>query len=742
MSLQVSDFRGTDGRIAAENFRLFEVGYVPVKTPTDKFGWADDWPDPLPPLEGPVHCVAGRNQPFWLLAYVPPDTPAGKYRGRVTVTAGDVRALVPVQLRVWDFTLTPETHTRTAYGVSPDFAFLGVRDRDQQRQVYDLYMQSCRDHRISPYSPMRFYPMDIQLHAPSLKLTCGRLAIEFERGQQHPWKLFWDGEQIATQRTSMTHFEKEGVGWKGTGVSWPYVDAIESVHEVSTTDDMQVLDVVAAHTTSGAAARSFRLTFRFFVPAGDDWFAMRLLQMESTDPTEIEVRNYYNIPRTTFKAESVANGPGFAAWSGDGVGFGMLCLAGNVGGLSIEPGAQGVTVSNSVEPFRIKNGQRHDGWGPLVVYFVTTNTSAEGLAARAAALRQRIDPANPTAYVPSQPVSIAVERRDDYTFTHDFAEFDKGASRYLDEFHFNGFNMRCMPGSIGGHKRFTPEYKRLHRLMYRPVIEHLREKGWLKYAYSYWFDEPSKEDYPHVIEGMKLLGDNCPGLTRLLTEQPEPELEGVIDLWVPVLSMYRPDRCQQRQAAGDQVWWYVCTGPRAPYPNNFVDHPALNHRIRFWMAEKYGVTGSLYWSTTFYGKTPDGQFRNPYLDGMTYRPGGGYWGNGDGMLLYPACTERSNTPVIKGPVVSLRWETLRDGIEDREYFWTLRQEAARLQRLKPKASREKRRDIARALDQAANALGSPDRLADSLIEFDKDPQGLLRERERLARAIEACRRIR
>jgi hypothetical protein len=740
-AVTVSDFDGPGGAIPADSFRLYEVGYVPVNIPTDSFGWVADWPDPLPPLEGPLHCEAGQNQPLWLLAHVPPGTRPGRYRGHATISAGPETVEVPVALRVYGFDLIPDTHTRTAYGVGPDFGFLGVTDPEQQRQVYDLYMQSCRDHRIAPYNPMRFYPMDIQLHGPMLKLAAGRMAIEFERGQQHPWKLYWNGEQIATQRTSMTHFEKEGVGYEGTGVSWPYIEAIESVTEVSTTENMRVLEIVGAHASSGAAARSFRLTFRFFIPAGDNWFAMRLMEVESTDPTEIEMRNYYNIPQTTFKAEQVANGSDFAAWSGDGVGFGMLCLGGGVGGLKIEPGQQGVTVSNGVQAFRIKEGQTHPGWGPLVVYFVTDDTSAQDLATRAEELRNRINAADPAAYTPANRVAVSEERREDYEFTHDFTAFDEGASRYLDEFHFNAYNQTCMPGSIAGQQRFTEQYKRFHKLMWGPVIEHLRAKGWLKYAYSYWFDEPTPERYAHVAEGMRLLGQNCPGLTRLLTEQPEPELHGAIDLWVPVLAAYVPEACHARQAAGDDVWWYVCCGPHAPYPNNFVDHPGINHRIRFWMAEKYRVQGSLYWSTTHYGSTPDGQFRNPWNDGMTYRPSGGYWGNGDGMLLYPACREQSDKPVIDGPVVSIRWELLRDGIEDREYFWTLRQEIERLQLIRRNAESGTKRKIDAAIREANRALGAPDRLAESLVEYTKDPQDLLRERTRLAEAIERCRRI-
>ncbi|MEA3400060.1 MAG: DUF4091 domain-containing protein [Armatimonadota bacterium] len=747
VTVQVSDFRSDEAAIDADDFRVLEVAYVPVHWRTDSFGFPGDWPDPLPPLEGPLHCEAGQNQPLWLLAHVPPGTPGGVYEGEVTLTAGDVSQSVPVRLRVWDFGLTPQTHTRTAYGVGPPYGFVGAQTEDDRREVFDLYMQVCRDHRISPYRPFSFHPMDIQTLPPMRQLTMGRFELVLPEAGQHPWRMLWDGERIATQRTSMTHFEREGVGYQGTGVSWPYVNNIASVTEVESSEHMRVYEVVAEHTGSAPAARSFRLTFRLYVPAGDNWFGWRLVQMESTDEVEVEIRNYYNIPHTDFEAQQVANGDGFATWSGDEVGFGMLCLDGSVSGLSVKEGASGVTVANGVEPFGIEQGQTHEGWGPFVVYFATGQTSPEAMAERAEWLRGRIDPADPTSYVPAQPQQIAEDRRETTEFSHDFARFDEGAERYLEQFHFNAFNYSAMPGSIAGHSRFSDEYKRLHAEMYGPAIEHLRERGWLPLAYSYWFDEPTEEEYEYVAEGMSVLGENCPGLTRLLTEQPEEPLHDVVDLWVPVLSRFDPEACAARQAAGDEVWWYVCCGPRAPYPNNFIDHPAINHRIRFWMAEKYGVEGSLYWSTTYHGSIPEGLEqaaagpRNPWEEAMSFNSRGGHWGNGDGFLLYPACRAPSDEPVLEPPVVSLRFEMLRDGLEDREYFWTLREEVERLEAMRPGADRATRRAIEGALRQARQALGAPNRLAKTLTEYTKDPTELLAERRALAEAIEECAAI-
>jgi hypothetical protein len=68
--------------------------------------------------------------------------------------------------------------------------------------------------------------------------------------------------------------------------------------------------------------------------------------------------------------------------------------------------------------------------------------------------------------------------------------------------------------------------------------------------------------------------------------------------------------------------------------------------------------------------------QNPYEDSMSWVSGYGTprgqkrpWNAGDGRFLYPpeAATGKQSQPVLDGPVDSIRWEALRDGIEDYEY---------------------------------------------------------------------------
>jgi hypothetical protein len=85
------------------------------------------------------------------------------------------------------------------------------------------------------------------------------------------------------------------------------------------------------------------------------------------------------------------------------------------------------------------------------------------------------------------------------------------------------------------------------------------------------------------------------------------------------------------------------------------------------------MDGILYWATNFWSETP-----NPWLDAVTFISGfgcsNGYVLNGEGSLLYPGDYTKTYTgqPNVNGPVSSIRFELLREGIEDYDYLWMLK----------------------------------------------------------------------
>ena len=175
---------------------------------------------------------------------------------------------------------------------------------------------------------------------------------------------------------------------------------------------------------------------------------------------------------------------------------------------------------------------------------------------------------------------------------------------------------------------------------------HLREHGWLDRAFVYWFDEPSPDQYPFVMNGFAKLKRYAPSVTRMLTEQVEPGLIGGPNLWCPISNEYKHEPAELRRAQGEKFWWYVCTGPKAPYAGLFIDHAAPEMRVWVWQTWQRGINGLLVWQLNYWTSSaayPDrARPQNPYEDPMSWTSGYSTpagkrlpWGNGDGRFIYP-----------------------------------------------------------------------------------------------------------
>ncbi len=322
--------------------------------------------------------------------------------------------------------------------------------------------------------------------------------------------------------------------------------------------------------------------------------------------------------------------------------------------------------------------------------------------------------------------------------------------RVLETFHFNSFTVQShgMGGgtffgrteaSLLGFPESSPVYQHLFKSYWQQLEQRLREEGWLDYAYIYWFDEPDPKDYEFVSRGFQRLKAAAPDIHRMLTEEIHEELIGGPDIWCPLTPMYREDAARARQALGEKIWWYVCTGPKAPYATLFIDHPGTEMRVWLWQTWQRNIDGILIWATNYWTSPeayPDA-LQNPYEDPMSWTTGYGTqrgekkpWGNGDGRFLYPplaAANGKPEKPVLDPPVPSMRLEMLRDGIEDYEYFVILRDLLNRAGSPVP--------DNQRAAYEALLAV--PEDVSRSLTDFTFDPAPLERHRDAVANAIES-----
>jgi len=332
----------------------------------------------------------------------------------------------------------------------------------------------------------------------------------------------------------------------------------------------------------------------------------------------------------------------------------------------------------------------------------------------------------------------------------DWTAWDKAMERGIDYYHFNSFRLG-IPGLGGGtfHSRRepellgfsedTPHYKAAFNAYCREVQEHLREKGWLDEAFVYWFDEPAPKDYEFVMNGFAKLKQAAPDINRMLTEQVEPNLIGGPNIWCPISNNYEHETAEQRRQYGEKFWWYVCTGPKAPYCTLFIDHPGTELRVWLWQSWKRKIDGILVWQTNYWTSSaayPDAERpQNPYEDPMGWRSGYSTpkgdkrpWGNGDGRFIYPpeaAADANPARPVLDGPVESIRWEMLRDGIEDYEYLAIL---SRLLEAKKDKLTPEQHNKYTALLEV-------PESITTDMTSFTKDPAPIEACRDRIARGI-------
>jgi hypothetical protein len=334
----------------------------------------------------------------------------------------------------------------------------------------------------------------------------------------------------------------------------------------------------------------------------------------------------------------------------------------------------------------------------------------------------------------------------------DFGAWDKAMATALDRYHFNSFSVP-IPGLGGGtfhelaqpkllgFEEDTPEYPLLLGSYCRQIEAHLRDRGWLDRSFIYWFDEPSEDQYPYLQNGFDKLKAFCPAIPRMITKLVEPGLIGGPNIWCPISDQFQPERVQERRALGERFWWYVCTGPKAPYVGLFLDHPAPEMRVWLWQTFQRDIQGILVWQCNYWTSDtayPEAaQRQNPYADPMSWTTGYGTpagqklpWGNGDGRFIYPpleAAAGQPSEPVLEGPVDSIRWEHLRDGLEDYEYLTILRQ----------KLNQRRATLSASALRDYEALLEVPAAITRSMTEFTREGGPIEIQRHRIARAIES-----
>ena len=203
---------------------------------------------------------------------------------------------------------------------------------------------------------------------------------------------------------------------------------------------------------------------------------------------------------------------------------------------------------------------------------------------------------------------------------------------------------RTVPG-----KEFLPHFL-------PALVAHLRERGWLTKTVFHICDEPSNHNVMPWREASDFVHRCAPELRRLDAIET-PHCLDRLEIWIPKLDHLATWReaYEDAQRRGHELWFYtVGIFQKGSLPNKTADVPLIESRLLHWLNYRFGLKGYLHWG--FNAWTDD-----PIRDPGRHR--------GDGWHVYPK---------PGGLINSLRWEQMRNGLQDYECLWLLENKVAQL----------------------------------------------------------------
>ena len=195
----------------------------------------------------------------------------------------------------------------------------------------------------------------------------------------------------------------------------------------------------------------------------------------------------------------------------------------------------------------------------------------------------------------------------------------------------------------------TETYENIWRGFLADFKSHLREKGWLNIT-AIGLDEREEEEMTKLFGFLKKTAPEFKiAMAGFYYKDINPLIYDFSSNWrhTPVIAGHV---IESRKKSGMKTTYYVaCMIPR---PNNFSFSPPSESCYEGWYASAMGFDGFLRWA---YNSWPE----NPLTDSRYIR-----WPSGDTYMVYP------------GAQSSVRFERLREGIQDYEKIRILRKELA------------------------------------------------------------------
>ncbi len=214
------------------------------------------------------------------------------------------------------------------------------------------------------------------------------------------------------------------------------------------------------------------------------------------------------------------------------------------------------------------------------------------------------------------------------------------------------------PGHPIINSRYTEEMLTLLR-------KHLEKRGWLKDIYVKVSDEPGNMHKWYNELCQAVVGSGLQFFTAHGSSDMSDATAKMSDVWMPIYGSYDDKIMKKFRKAGKLISFYNC----GPPPTTAVGAPASEWRSYLWQASKYDLDIVCWWGIQCWS----------YYDGneALWRNYYSHWNS----VIYPEHPVKKAFYVRngknrgwkdRGMIDSIRWETIRDGMEDAWYVNKLR----------------------------------------------------------------------
>jgi hypothetical protein len=193
-------------------------------------------------------------------------------------------------------------------------------------------------------------------------------------------------------------------------------------------------------------------------------------------------------------------------------------------------------------------------------------------------------------------------------------------------------------------------------------------------------------------EASEFVGRHAPELRRLDAIET-PHCLDRLEIWCPKLDHLATwsEAYEEARRRGNELWFYtVGIFQKGSLPNKTADVALIESRVMHWLNYRYRAPGYLHWGY------------NAWTDDPVNDPGRH---RGDGWHVYPK---------RDGLLNSLRWEQMRNGIQDYECLWLLENKLSQLRgQLSPRA--------AALIEPSRRGVEIATRVVRGFADFARDP---------------------